>query len=488
MRSLSVAPLGAQVPRVRHAPSTRANAWEDIADLARAYGLILDPWQENVLQAAMGERSDGQWASPRVGLAVPRQNGKGAIIEARELAGLLLFGEQTIIHSAHDQKTARIGFDRIASYFENYDDLRRRVKQVGSALNREYIELRTGQTLRFLARSKSSGRGFSADCLMLDEAQELSDETWAAILPTISARPNPQIWLLGTPPAPGMAGEVFTRFRTAGLEGKDGRLCWCEWSVEADSDLDDRIAWVLANPSLGADRETGVTYESIADERHALDESSFGRERLGMWDEASGNRVIDTVTWDLCADDRSTAVERLALAIDVPPDRSVASVALAGLRADGKWHVELYEQRKGVGWVVPYVVERLERNAEKLPRAVVIDGASPAASLIEALAAAKVKVTTTAARDMAKACGTFYDGVMEGWLRHTNQPQVNTALGLARKRTLGDAWAWNRRSATSDITPLVACTLALWGAQSSTVKKPGRRGGRSNERRVATVL
>src|SRR5688572_23547447 len=107
MKSLSVAPLAAQVPTVRLAPSVRANGWEDVADIASAYGLLLDPWQENVLQAAMGERADGQWATPRVGVAVPRQNGKGAIIEARELAGLLAFGEQMIIHSAHDQKTAR---------------------------------------------------------------------------------------------------------------------------------------------------------------------------------------------------------------------------------------------------------------------------------------------------------------------------------------------------------------------------------------------
>src|SRR3954470_5539568 len=96
-RSQSVVPRGVQVPRVRHAPRVRDSAWEDVADLAAAYGLTLDPWQENVLQAAMGERHDGQWATPRVGVSVPRQNGKGAIIEARELAGLLIFGEDTII-------------------------------------------------------------------------------------------------------------------------------------------------------------------------------------------------------------------------------------------------------------------------------------------------------------------------------------------------------------------------------------------------------
>src|SRR5690349_2690256 len=135
---------GVQVPRVRHAPSVRANDWEDVADLAKAYGLVLDEWQENVLEAAMGVRSDGQWATPTVGVSVPRQNGKGALIEARELAGLLLFGEKTIIHSAHEQKTARVGFERILSYFENYDDLRKKVRSTMSALGREHIKLKSG--------------------------------------------------------------------------------------------------------------------------------------------------------------------------------------------------------------------------------------------------------------------------------------------------------------------------------------------------------
>lgn len=490
MRLPNVALAGVQVPRVRHAPKTRANAWEDVADLAAAYGLHLDPWQENVLQAAMGERADGQWATPRVGVAVPRQNGKGALIEARELAGLLLFGEELILHSAHDQKTARIGFDRIVSYFENFDDLRKRVKQIGTALNREYLQLKTGQTLRFLARSKSSGRGFSADCLFLDEAQELSDGTWSAILPTTSARPNPQIWLLGTPPSPLMNGEVFTRFRQAGLEGKDLRLCWCEWSADPRADLDDRAAWAQANPSLGAARETGVTLESIADERSAMDDESFGRERLGMWDDVASSRVIDAATWARCADSTSQVASEIAISVDTTPDQSVTSIAIAGLRDDGLPHVEVIENRRGpLDWVVPRLVELVGRWH---PRALVIDEYSPAMVLVDGLAKEKIAVTTTRTRDMVAACGQLYSSVMSGRVRHIDQPLLNTALSVARKRQVGDGggWAWHRKGVEDDITPLVSATLALWGvgADKAKVKRPKRRSGRSGGGRRAVML
>jgi hypothetical protein len=56
------------------------------------------------------ERADGKWAAFEVGLNVARQNGKGSILEARELAGLFLLGERLIIHSAHEFATSLEAF------------------------------------------------------------------------------------------------------------------------------------------------------------------------------------------------------------------------------------------------------------------------------------------------------------------------------------------------------------------------------------------
>lgn len=427
----------------------------------------------------MGERSDGKWATPRVGVSVPRQNGKGALIEARELAGLLVFGEQTIIHSAHQQQTARVGFERILSYFENYDDLRRKVRSVTSALMREQISLKTGQVLRFPARAKSTIRGFSIDLLILDEAQIFSDSALESVQPTLAARPNPQMWLLGTPPTPTDNGEVFTRFRQDGLEGKDRRLCWVEWSARPGVALDDREAWAEANPALGI----RVSYEVVQDERAALSDDGFGRERLGMWEDVSTAYVISPDDWTRCADAASLPASRFVLAIDVDPEQTRGSVAFAGLRADGLVHVELDEQRKGTGWIAAYVAERCARNNIA---AVVVDERSPAAALIDELKRRKVRrLVTTRSGDMASACAQFYQATVEGLLRHTDQPQLTSALMVARKRPLEDRWAWNRKSADADITPVVAATLAAWGAKTSKVRG-GSAEGEKRGRRVVT--
>ena len=66
-------------------PDADENHWREVSDLCRAYDLVLDPWQDEVLRVALGERVDGTWSASRVGLSVPRQSGKTALFEAREL-------------------------------------------------------------------------------------------------------------------------------------------------------------------------------------------------------------------------------------------------------------------------------------------------------------------------------------------------------------------------------------------------------------------
>ena len=75
----------------------------------------------------MGERADGTWATPQVAVSAPRQNGKSQIIVARALAGVLVFGERTIIVSAHQQDTAREVFTKIVDILEDHPRLNDRV-------------------------------------------------------------------------------------------------------------------------------------------------------------------------------------------------------------------------------------------------------------------------------------------------------------------------------------------------------------------------
>lgn len=477
-------------PRLHIAPRA-ADTYGDIAaDFAGDYGLQPDDWQQTILDDWLAE-TKSRWTSLTCGLSVPRQNGKNGAIEIRELFGMVGRGEK-ILHTAHQVKTAQKHFRRLKHFFgkrandpaARFPELNALVTEVRNVNGQEAIFLENGGSLELVARSQGSGRGFTVDVIVCDEAQDMSDDDLEALLSTSSASPlqNPQWIFTGTPPGPKANGEVFTRVRDEALDGKSKRLCWHEWSCDAGVDLDSHDAWHQANPALG----TRLLFDVVEGERGRFSDDGFARERLGMWASAAGDMVIDAQSWDEVGDETSVAVDRFALAVDVSPDRLAASVAVAGQRSDGMWHIELEEQRSGVGWLVPYIARLLEANPQV--RALVIDAASPAATIVDDLTRRKVKVTTTTARDMANACGQLYDGVMEQWLRHTRQPQLAYALSLARKRALGDAWAWNRKNAGADITPLVAATLALWGAQSINTKKPLRRARGAGEGRKAVVL
>jgi phage terminase large subunit-like protein len=217
-------------PRVCRYPRYAYSSGPDAVDLAAMAGLHLDPWQQLVLEHALGERPDGKWAAFEVAVIVARQNGKGSILEALELAGLFLFGERLILHSAHEYRTAMEAFRRVRDLIDGCRDLRRKVAKVINTNGEEGIELRTGQRLKFTARSKGAGRGFSADRLIWDEAFALTEDQVDAQMPTLSARPNPQIIYTSSPPLDAVSGAQLFRVRRRALAG-DPVLAYFDWGA-----------------------------------------------------------------------------------------------------------------------------------------------------------------------------------------------------------------------------------------------------------------
>lgn len=456
-RSPSGALLGAQRPRHASLPRFSSSAGREAVDLAASAGLILDDWQQYVLEHSLGEREDGKWATPEVGLIVPRQNGKGSILEARELAGLFLLGEKLILHSAHEFKTASEGFLRIKALIDNTDAFRRRVAKVLTGHGNEQIELKNGARLRFVARSRGSGRGFSGDCVILDEAYAVPEAAMDALMPTLSARPNAQIWYTSSAPLPD--SEVLRRLCLRGRAGGDERLAYFEWCAANEAALDDRRAWADANPSLGF----RLTEEFTERELAALSPEGFLRERLGVWHEFEKSDVLPN--WNRLADPASELPDGapVMFALDVSPARTVSAIVAVGERADGVRHVEVVDYRPETSWVVARFAALRDRWGDI---AVAVDERSAAASLIPDLEALDgVTVHKAASKDVSVAAGRFYDACTESVasLRHLNDPVLNAAVDAAITRPLGDAWTWDRRKPTSDITALVAATLALWG-------------------------
>ncbi|WP_372728963.1 hypothetical protein [Nocardioides sp.] len=408
----------------------------------------LDEWQEYALEAAMGERADGRWVSKFVGISAPRQNGKSQLIVARALAGVLIFGEKTIIISAHETDTAREVWRRLIDVVEANPTLEARVTGRMDAINREFLSFGSGmekQTIKLKARRVSGGRGFSSDCLLLDEAQILGKRAWGSIVPTMSARPNPQLWLFGTPPTPDDDAFAFSRVRESALKKKP-RHTWLEWAAEPADDFDAPETWAKANPAFGV----RISYEACADDRAAMDDEQFAMERLGMWADVNSTRgAIDQTLWANLIDTKPT-IAAPVFGIATAPDRSWSAICAAWRRPDGSVQLLLGDDyRRDATWVPARYAELKARYGSR----VLLDHAS------KGLVADATETTLT---DRAKADNALSDAVLAGTLRHGNEPALNTAVRAARWKTSGETRVLDAKGDV-DISPLRAAALALHG-------------------------
>lgn len=472
--------IGVQVPRVSHHPVSSRSDAADCAWLASAYGLVPDEWQRRVLEAWMGRKADGRWAAGRWGLSVPRQNGKNGVLEMVELFFLAELGLK-VLHTAHQNRTAREAFTRIASFFERPDEfpeLAEMVVFIRQTNGQERIKLNNGGEILFLPRSPKAGRGFTADVLVCDEAQEYEEEDQAALLPTISSAPSgdPLQILVGTPPSGDMAGDIFTRMRDAGVAGKDRRLAWVEWSVDSEANPANKSEWAVSNPSLGI-RLNAVT---VADEFDSMSREMFARERLGRWDVVrAGQQAVDAESWDACASGELSDVEG-AKVFGVRFTADGSSVALAGaLRPDDEgapFVVEPIAQRPasdGSHWLVDFLVERHRESAQ-----IVIDGRSGVGFLVNALRTAGVPsrvISTPGVSDVVAAHSMLEAAIRDRDVLHPGHEELDKQVRSAVKRKIGSAggFGWDAAEGGS-VALLDAVTLAHWGART-TKRKPGRR-------------
>lgn len=475
----------------------RANSWQDVSDLSSRAGIVLDPWQETILRAAMGERADATWAAKRVGVSVSRQNGKSQLLVARALAGVLLFGERKIVISAHQQDTAREAFSKMVEIIETPENdwLRARLHPtfgkdgIMNAFQREAVKFRNGSLVQFKARTASGGRGFSSDCLLLDEAQRLKRPAWVSINSTMSAMPNPQVWLLGTPPTrddidAGM-GEVFDSIRRAAVDGVSTAAAWCEWGADPDADGYDPESeftrW-SANPAWN----TRINHEIVQGEFESYTAEEFALDRLGIWlsDLADGGRrAISDAVWSAAAVDKHPGgVLTYAVAFSVGGDRMSVAGHVGSAEAG---HVELIdstgEVESGLAALADWFVADNEAGVTrwKMMTQVVLSGSAGAGVLRQYLMDRGVpakRIVVASTQQYLQACEMFRDAIeKEKSVTHLavpGQSALDRSVAVTDKDRRG---GWLPTTADGDETPLEAVSLALWLARTTKLKPRGDR-------------
>lgn len=162
---------------------------KDMIALAATAGIVLDEGQAALLAAGMRKGSDGKWAQFQV--SVP--DGQDAVIRVRELAGLFLLGERVLHISAGHAQSAKEARGMTETVLGK-PDLARRVNQVSRVHGGELIGTWDAD-IRFLAQPCKGG--LAADLIVLGPGADRGSGTLTALLPCLSARRNPQMWMAG---------------------------------------------------------------------------------------------------------------------------------------------------------------------------------------------------------------------------------------------------------------------------------------------------
>lgn len=431
--------------------------------MADRLGLPLMPWQEQValVGGELVEHPSGILvpAYREVVFTVPRQSGKTVEVLVWELQRALGWdGPQRVVYSA------QTGSDARKKLLEDQAPLlepRRKVlgiRTIRRAAGSEAIEFRNGSRIGLLASTEDSGHGKTIDLAVKDELFADSDDRRdQTLIPAMATRPAAQVVAcstMGTDESVAWNAAV-ERGRAAVDTGARSGTAYFEWSAEPDSDADDPATWWSCMPALGYTIDEQV----VAHARGTLKDGEFRRAFMNI-PTRSDVRVIPATAWLAVCSQTVQPSGRLVFAVDVNPERSAGSIAVA---SQGDLPVvELVEHRSTVGWMIDRAKELDGRHG---PTVWCVDGSGPAGSMVADLERAGLSVQALAPKEIVAASATFFDAVLQQTVRVRTHAALDVAVAGATRRPVGDAWAWARRSAQVDVSPLVAATLAYAAAR-----------------------
>lgn len=436
---------------------SRRTRGHEVAAIAKVLGYPLVPWQQYVADVVTELVIDEETGLERpayseITLVVPRQNGKTQLLLALQLHRALMWGgPQRIAYTAQTGGDARKKLMNDFVPLIESSAIMKSVKQVYKGNGDEAIIFKNGSRIDALPTTRSAGHGRTINGIaIIDEARfDYDDMREAALKPTMLTCPDAQLFIIS---AAGDQTALYLRRkvdegRRLVENGINEDSAYFEWSVSEDEDIDDPNTARKCNPSMGY----FITEAAMKSRRASMPEGEYRREHLCQWtvqDEAAiPGKYVQKVL-----DPTAAPAGRLSFGVDVAMDRSYAAIAVS----DDTGRVELVEHREGVSWVT----ERLLQLIRTHKGHIVVDGYSPANSLIDRFEAGGLPVTRYTLRDMTSAVGILYDAVLDETIAIRPHPSLEAAIAAAKKKQMASGWLWSRTVESADLTPLFAATLA----------------------------
>lgn len=339
---------------------------------------------------------------------------------------------------------------------------------------------------------KTGGTGDTIDFWVIDEAWSRPDfRTELGLSPATLTRWWQQGWVMSMVPGPSRVAPSAWPYLKHKMDvgiaqvkaGVTRGTAFFLFGAPEDADPADPRTWYAAMPGLG----TTVPEHAVRSAFGKMDLADFcaeflswpPKEAIPQW------RLIRRETWAGLLDRSSRIDGTRAFAPVMTEDRREACIMAAGKRADGRWHVEVVEPghrvpagTSGVEWVLPRLLE-LAKGWK--PCTTVVNPARPESSLIVPLRNAGVDVTTPSLREVAGACGRFFDATGEAatperpqltWVHHLGQEELDGSVAAAERLDSGDgAFVLMRKGSPEPLIHVNGAVLAMHGVdvKGSTV-------------------
>ena len=468
---------------------------EEVAEVFEEEGgASFYPCQKFELTLMLAVDELGAPAATSIGISKPRQNGKS--YSARNYAAYKAdFEHKRVLYSAHHSATTHKMFLELLNLFENsdrYPEFTADVKYIVKARGLEGIYFKDwkdddgvmheGGCIEFQTRTNSGARGGTYSVIIIDEAQELTEDELAAILPTISAAADaddfsamPQIIYLGTPPDDTCHGTVFKGLHDkAHLPDPPKTTWWLEWGIDDIKDISESNVIDLAyqtNPAMGY----RITERVVMNEFNSMAIDKFARERLGWWSPIAEKKMdyaIDSKVWDSCKSDELKPEGKTAYGIKFSADGSEVVLCGAVIPEIGLPRISLIERKPtglGTQWLADWLNVRYDKAS-----CVVIDGRNGVDVLIDKISQVwrmKGSVLRPTAKDMIAAVGLIMDALNEGTITwYSQQTDLRESAISSTKRPIGGGWGFGGDNSC----PIEACALAFYGAKTSK-RNPGKK-------------
>jgi hypothetical protein len=463
-------------------PPTVVGSWGPlvVGFARRELGIELDRWQQRAILRALAVDASGRLVHREYLVSTARQQGKTALV--RSLLGWALTTDvgpawALLYGIAYNRAQARIPYDAVRA---DLAPLARRLgpeARGGLAVTR-YLGIRSavaGWRREYHVTSREARdalRGYSIDLAIFDEVRTQRDEeTYAALKPTVSARPEPLIFEISS------AGDersillrsLWERGRRIieGAEPAEG--FGMTWYAADDGDApDDPRAWRKSSPALVEARDFGEA--TIRDELRALTPSTFRRERLNLWADAADEWLPPGV-WARQTGELDGLRRRSILAVDADSGWSHATIAVAVEPAadDAPTFVGIAAELVALpgSTVDPAeLLEALDRTRQAWAPALVAwsRSSSVAPGLRSWAAAADVPTLELGAGDLRSASEMFRAELVGRRLVHADDPLLAVQARRARPSGALEAGAWyfSVRESRGSIDAIRAAAWAAW--------------------------